>query len=168
MEFAVRQATSDDGEWIARSFPEMGWNKPEGHFQDILAQQQRGTLVLIVAETSKADYAGHVQIVWEPHSAWLREQEIPEIQDLNVLPKFRRNGVGTALIDEAERTGGQRSPRVGIRVGLSSEYGPAQAMYPRRGYMPDGRGALYRDEPVNAGQEVRFDDDLVISLVKDL
>jgi hypothetical protein len=57
---------------------------------------------------------------------------------------------------------------LGITVGLSGEYGPAQRLYRRRGYVPDGRGARRGQRPLSKGMQVTMDDDLIIWLTKDL
>jgi hypothetical protein len=42
---------------------------------------------------------------------------------------------------------------LGITVGLFHEYGPAQALSGRRGYVPDGRGACRDQRPLSKGME---------------
>jgi hypothetical protein len=53
-------------------------------------------------------------------------------------------------------------------VGLSSDYGAAQRLYVRRGYIPDGRGIIYRGRTVNFGEAVTADDDLVLCFTREL
>ncbi|WP_274365632.1 hypothetical protein [Paenibacillus thermotolerans] len=60
----------------------------------------------------------------------------------------------------------QKSDVVGIGVGLFESYGAAQRMYAKRGYVPDGRGVMYREQPVAPGSEVCVDDDLNLYMVK--
>ena len=55
---------------------------------------------------------------------------------------------------------------LGITVGLSGEYGPAQRLYGRRGYVPDGRGACQGQRPLRKGMPVIMDDDLTIWLTQ--
>ena len=69
-------------------------------------------------------------------------------------------------MDEAERRIAVRSPAVGIGVGLYTDYGTAQRMYARRGYIPDGRGVCYDTQPVRPGQAVPVDDSLVLFFTK--
>jgi GNAT superfamily N-acetyltransferase len=79
-----------------------------------------------------------------------------------VVGPFRRRGVATLLIDAAERLArdhGIATP--GITVGLFDEYGPAQRLYGRRGYIPDGRGACRDQRPLSKGMQVTVDDDLI-------
>ena len=74
-----------------------------------------------------------------------RTESIPEIQDLNVRPRIptARHRLA-ALLDEAEQLIGARSPLAGIGFGLYADYGAAQRLYVKRGYVPDGHGAYYR------------------------
>ncbi len=37
---------------------------------------------------------------------------------------------------------------MGISVGLNQSYGPAQRLYVKKGYIPDGAGMCYDDVPV--------------------
>jgi GNAT superfamily N-acetyltransferase len=69
---------------------------------------------------------------------------IPEIQDLNVLPQFRRGRVAASLMDAAEALIAARHDTAGIGVGLYSDYVAAHLMYLRWGYLPDGPGWLSR------------------------
>ena len=82
---------------------------------------------------------------------------------------FRRQGVATLLMDAAEQLARDRGiARLGITAGLFDEYGPAQRLYGRRGYIPDGRGACQGQRPQSKGMRVTIDDDLIMWLSKDL
>ena len=94
--------------------------------------------------------------------------ETPEIQDLNVLPRFRRRGIASAMLDRAEGEAARRSPVVAIGVGLHPGYNAAQVLYVRRGYVPNGLGVTYGDRFVKEGESVPFDDSLVLHLTKEL
>ena len=60
-----------------------------------------------------------------------------------MLSQFRRKRVVTLLVNEAERLAGERSSQVGIGFGLYSDYGPAQRMCVKRGYVPGSKGVAY-------------------------
>lgn len=150
------------------AFPEMGWEKPDGYFHKLIESHANDALVFLVAETCQREYAGHLKLVWEPDYPHFRERGIPEIQDLNVLPQFRRNGVATLLMNETEKRVRKRSSQVGVGFGLYADYGSAQRMYVKRGYIPDGKRVAYNNRMVRAGQEVLVDDSLGLFLVKDL
>jgi ribosomal protein S18 acetylase RimI-like enzyme len=86
--------------------------------------------------------------------------------DFNVLIKRQRRGIGTALMDEAERRIAARSAVAGIGVGLTADYGAAQVLYCKRGYVPDGCGAIQRGQAIRYGEQILVDDDLVIYLTR--
>ena len=156
-----------DIEPLAAAFGAIGWHKPPSLYRGYLAEQQAGGRVVLVARVQGL-LAGYGTIRWESDYGPFREQGIPEIVDLNVLPPFRRRGVGSALLDEAERRISERSPVAGIGVGLYADYGAAQRMYVLRGYVPDGRGLCYTGRQVPAGETVRVDDALTLYLTRDL
>ena len=166
--YSIREAAVDEAAGLQSSFDEyMAWAKPPGHFAAALARQARGELLLLLALDDTA-WLGHCAVVWRSAYTGFRDAGIPEIQDLNVRRDYRRRGIGSALLDEAERRIAERSDTAGIAFGLYADYGAAQRLYIKRGYMPDGRGLHYRARPVVAGETYRVDDDLLLYLVKRL
>jgi len=94
---------------------------------------------------------------------------IPLVHQIAVAGPFRRRGVATLLMDAAEQLARDRGVvTLGITVGLFDEYGPAQRLYGRRGYIPDGRGACQGQRPLSKGARVTMDHDLIMWLTKDL
>jgi GNAT superfamily N-acetyltransferase len=119
--------------------------------------------------TAGSEVIGYVAIVWESDYAGFRRRGIPLIHQLAVAGPSLRQGVATLLMDAAERLVRDRGiATLGITVGLFDEYGPAQRLYGRRGYIPDGRGACRGQRPLSKGMQVTMDDDLIIWLTKDL
>ncbi|MEQ9569075.1 MAG: GNAT family N-acetyltransferase [Longimicrobiales bacterium] len=112
--------------------------------------------------------AGYVTVVWASADPEFRSAGVPEIMDLNVLPRFRRRGLGASLMAAAEQEAWMRAPIVGLRLGLHPGYGAAQRLYVRRGYMPDGTGVVVGGEPVAEGAEVRLDDEPTLRMTKRL
>ncbi|MFC5451899.1 GNAT family N-acetyltransferase [Paenibacillus aestuarii] len=161
----IRFMQENDPAKVSEAFLAQGWNKPAEQYVRYVEEQKLGRHVTLVAE-AEGDFAGYVNIIWEPDYPLFKEQGIPEIQDFNVLIRYRRQGIGTLLMDRAEELIRQRSAQAGIRVGLFSDYGPAQAMYVKRGYIPDGRGIYQNGEYMKYGQQVVVDDDLILALVK--
>lgn len=161
----IRTLAAGDVDALASAFE--AWPKPRRLFERYLAEQRGGRRVVLVA-WCEARVCGYASVVWHPDHPPFREHGIPEIQDLNVLPAFRRRGAGSRLLDAAEELASSRSPAVGIGVGVYADYGAAQRLYVRRGYVPDGCGATHRGRPVLGGETVVADDDLVIHLTKRL
>ncbi|HEU4451681.1 MAG TPA: GNAT family N-acetyltransferase [Longimicrobium sp.] len=163
----LRRLEAGDVDPIVAAFDALGWDKPRRQYERYLAEQAEGRRVVLVAVES-GRILGYGTVVWESGYPPFREDGVPEIQDLNVFPEFRRGGVATLILEEAERLVGERSPVVGIGFGLYADYGTAQRLYVRRGYVPDGRGVSYRGHPVLGGETVKVDDHLALYLRKQL
>ncbi len=115
------------------------------------------------------DVIGYVAILWESNYAGFRQRGIPLVHQVAVAGPFRRQGIATLLMDAAEQLARDRGiPMLGITVGLFDEYGPAQRLYGRRGYIPDGRGACLGQRPLSKRTRVTMDDDLIMWLTKNL
>ena len=163
----IRLLEADDIPQIAKAFEELGWNKPASQYERYLMEQAReirDTYVAFVEE----QFAGYVTICWISGYDTFCERNIPEIVDFNVLPKFRRMGIGTHLMDKVENEISRVSSIAGIGVGMTPDYGAAQRLYILRGYVPDGLGLHWKRHHVHYGEEVRVDDDLALYLTKDL
>ena len=133
----------------------------EAQFERYLAEHEAGTRVTRFAFADGA-FAGYLNILWQSGYPPFADAQVPEINDFNVLPTVRRRGIGTALMEEAERVIAARSPVAGVGVGMAAGYGPAQRLYLRRGYVPDGCGLTTHERPVVEGERVIVDDDLVL------
>lgn len=163
----IRALREADSAVIAAAFSVIGWNKPVEQFRRYLGEQALGTRNVFVL-TSDEEFAGYVTLNWQPTYPTFKGQGIPEIQDLNVLPAYRRRGVGSALLEAAERRAAEAVRAVGIRVGLDQGYAAAQRLYVRRGYVPDGRGLAQGDRAVAFGEYIVVNHDLVLSFTKQL
>ncbi len=163
----IRELESRDISEIAKAFEELGWNKPASQYERYLMEQILETRLVYVA-CIEEQFAGYLTICWKSDYKPFREKDIPEITDFNVLPKFRRMGIGTQLIEKAEGAIASVSPIAGIGVGMTPDYGAAQRLYVLRGYVPDGRGLHWKNHPTQYGEVVRVDDDLVLYFTKEL
>jgi GNAT superfamily N-acetyltransferase len=161
----IMPLAAEDPPRIAAAFAAIGWDKPVAQYVRYLDEQTAGERPVLTARQDGA-FAGYLTLVWKSGYAPFREAGIPEIQDFNVLPRFRRRGIGTALMDAAEALIAGRSPVAGIGVGLYPDYGPAQRLYVLRGYVPDGRGIAWNQVPTTPLQSVRLDDDLALYFTK--
>jgi GNAT superfamily N-acetyltransferase len=166
-EILIRPLQKDDVQPIARAFAELGWNKPASQYEAYLAEQNSGQRLVLVA-MSADQFAGYITICWKSHYPQFALYSIPEIVDFNVLPVYRRRGIGSQLMDAAEARVAEVCGWVGLGVGMTVDYGAAQKMYARRGYIPDGQGLMYRHQPVQYGSPVFIDDDLCLYFTKKL
>jgi GNAT superfamily N-acetyltransferase len=164
---AIRPLNEDDPAVIAAAFVQMGWNKPQAQYRQYLGEQAAGIRTCFIAVVD-GQFAGYVTVNWRPSYPGFSELSIPEIQDLNVVLQFRRQGIASRLLDRAEADVARHSGFVGIGVGLHPGYNVAQRLYVKRGYIPDGRGVTYRDRYVDEGSHVLLDDDFVLHFTKPL
>lgn len=150
---------------IVSSFSNIGWNKPAALFEKYLKEQIEGTKWVWLA-FHKEEFAGYVTLELQSEYEPFSKKNIPEIKDLNVLPQFRNQGIGSALLDYAEEKAKSYSDTIGIGVGLYADYGNAQKLYIKRGYVPDGNGVTYHYQVIEPGKQVILDDDLVLWFTK--
>jgi GNAT superfamily N-acetyltransferase len=121
----------------------------------------------VIAEID-GDFAGYLAIKWKSGYLPFLQNNIPEIVDFNVLHKYQRKGIGTALMDEAEQRIKRVSPSAGIGFGVFKDYGAAQILYVKRGYVPDGTGIGKDSNPIAFGEHIIVDHSIVFHLVKEL
>jgi hypothetical protein len=95
---------------------------------------------------------GIVSLLWESNYAGLAERGISLVHQLAVAGPFRRQGVAMMLLGAAEDLARRRgAAELAMTVELFDEYGPAQRLYARRGYLPDGRSACRGQHPLSRG-----------------
>lgn len=139
MSFAIRQMQADDIEKLAQTFARL--DKPRTQYERFWQEQQVGNRVTFVAFAGDSA-VGYTNLVWQSDYAPFQAAGIPEINNMHVMDEFQKQGIGTALIQEAERVATAHGKAViGIGVGLTANYDQAQRLYPKLGYLPDGNGA---------------------------
>jgi GNAT superfamily N-acetyltransferase len=113
--------------------------------------------------------AGYAVVNWQPAYNLFSRLDIPELQDLNVLPADRGRGLGGALVKSCESLAREKGhAQMGLAVGLTRGYGAAQRLYARLGYIPDGYGVTYDRQAVQPGEIHAIDDNLCLMMVRDL
>jgi len=164
----IREMTVDDPQVIADAFRAQGWDsKTREQYERYYREQVAGERTVLIAEV-EGRFVGYLTIVWRSHYPPFRKAGIPEVVDFNVLITSRRKGIGTLLMDEAESRMAGRSDTAGIGVGLSPDYGAAQVMYAKRGYIPDGRGVQYDGRQLRFGDKTTVDHSLVMCFTKEI
>ena len=163
----IRLLESNDIPQIAKAFQQLGWDKPALQYERYLMEQVLEIRDVYIAFTEEP-FVGYLTICWTSSYEPFQREKIPEIVDFNVLPKFRRQGFGTQLMDKAESEIAKVSPIAGIGVGMTPDYGAAQRLYILRGYVPDGRGLWHRGHYPKHGEEITVDDNIALYLTKEL
>jgi len=149
----------------AEAFRQLGFKRPEDYYKQCLTENRLKKRVTLFAMANDR-IAGVAHLKYESDYPYFRENGIPEINDLNVFPDYRRQGIANRMMDAFEAIAAESGTQIGIGVGLFASYGAAQRIYVRRGYIPDGRGVSYQDEIVEKGSMVRMDDDLALYFTK--
>ena len=166
MDIQLRNLRAGDRDRLAEADRGNGWNPDPALWAMYLAEHQAG-LRLVVLAWDGTRPVGYGNLRWSPGYEPFRDAGIPEINNLGVDIKVRNQGVCTALIGHFEDRAREAGRTVmGIGVGLYPDYGPAQRLYAKLGYRPDGRGIAYAEKTVAPMQMVRLDDDLVLWLTK--
>lgn len=161
---SIRPLAAGDIPAIMAAFAALKWERP---IERYLEEQRQGEREVLVAWQGDA-FAGYVSIVWHSYYSPFRDAGIPEINDFSVPRPLRRQGIGSRLLDEAERRIAGRSPSAGIGVGLTPDCGAAQRLYVKRGYGPDGRGVTSHGRQIWWGETVVADDELALYFTKRL
>ena len=160
-----RSLQAQDCSMISRAFALQGWDKPSSLYETYFMEQKSGQRDVILVDYGSS-FAGYATIVWESRYESFQTKGIPEIVDLNILQKYQRQGIGSALMNEAERRILARSRIAGIGFGVTRDYGAAQTLYVKRGYIPDGNGLIKDSKTIEQGEYMYVDDGLVLYLIK--
>jgi GNAT superfamily N-acetyltransferase len=163
----IRTFAEQDIPLIVENFAKHNWLKPASTFEGYNDEQNHQERQVWLAFYEN-EFAGYITVKWNSFYPSFKEQAIPEIMDLIVLPPYRNKGIGSALMDIAEMEVRKNKDIVGIGFGLYDGYGNAQKLYIARGYVPDGLGITYNYARVEYGNMVPLDDDLVLWFSKKL
>ena len=166
-QLTIRSMEYEDAQAITDAEIEQGWDASIEKYQKRLEDQRLGKAISLVAEYSGKP-VGYINVYPDSASGAFGGKGYPEIVDFGVLEKYRKQGIGTALMDTAENIAMAYADIVYLGVGLHSGYGSAQRMYVKRGYIPDGSGVWYYDKICKPYEECKNDDDLVLYLSKKL
>jgi len=165
MNCTIRNMIKSDIESLSHGFMNQGWPGREEILARYFLEQESGEREVLVAEIDGA-VAGYITIL--PSAKHGPFASIyPELSDFNVFEPFRNKGIGNRLLEKAEQGVKRFSGKVCLGVGLHLGYGPAQRLYIKRGYIPDGTGVWYRNKPLEMGATSQNNDDLVLYLVKE-
>ena len=163
---SIRKMQESDIKDLSRGFISQSWPGREEILARYLLEQECGEREVLVAEVG-GDLAGYITIL--PCAKQGPFAEIyPELSDFNVFEPFQNQGIGNLLMEEAEKRVKLISDKVTLGVGLHSGYGPAQRLYIKRGYIPDGSGVWYQNHRPAMDATCEDIGGLVLYLSKDL
>lgn len=165
----ILKLSDEKPEAIRDIMHKIGAYKDMGYYERSLERQEKGELEIIAGLTENREIAGYCIYNREPKYGYFKSINIPEIQDLNVLPVFRKKGIGKKIILFCEALAQkEKHKEIGIGVGLDQSFGAAQRLYIRLGYMPDGYGVSYDRKQVASGEFRPVDELLCLMMIKTL
>ena len=167
--FEVKFLQIEYCEIISNAFRHIGWNKPVELFQQYHSEQSQGLRHCFVSLVND-DFTGYCTIVRQSKYENFAIQHIVEISDLNVLPLHQNCGIGTQLIQECEKYAKEvlKMDKIGLGVGLTSDYSNALNLYIKLGYQFDELGIAYSGKTLKYGETITIDDELNLYLTKKL
>ena len=163
---SIRKMQSSDIKDLSRGFISQGWPGREEILARYFLEQECGEREVLVAEIEGA-VAGYITILPDAKQGPFAGMA-PELSDFNVFEPFQNQGIGNLLLEEAEKRVRLISDKVTLGVGLHSGYGPAQRLYIKRGYIPDGTGVWYQNHQLAMNAVCEDIGELVLYLSKNL
>lgn len=167
-DIAIRDMVETDPQIITQEEHLQGWaeQKVEKYTQR-LKDVAEGKCVALVAEY-KGNVAGYFNVYPNTMCGLYGGKGYPELIDLGVLKKYRKHGIGNILMQVAEDVARQYADTAIIGVGLHRDYGAAQRMYIKRGFIPDGTGVWWHNKPLEPYADFKNDDEAAIYMYKKL
>ena len=163
---SIRKMQESDIKDLSRGFISQGWPSREEILTRYFKEQESGEREVLVAEIEGA-VAGYITILPDAKQGPFAGMA-PELSDFNVFEPFQNQGIGNLLLEEAEKRVRLISDKVTLGVGLHSGYGPAQRLYIKRGYIPDGTGVWYQNHQPAMNAVCEDIGELVLYLSKNL
>ena len=163
----IRPMKDSDVDFFANEFTKLNYGDKKEALAEYFAEQQFSQRDVLVAEY-KGVPAGYITLVPNAEQGPFADKYIPEIKDFNVLPSYRRLGIGNLLMEHIEVVAKSKCNQVTLGVGLYSDYGTAQRMYVKRGYIPDGSGLWQGNVNLKPYENCVNSDDLNLFFIKQL
>ncbi len=166
-DIVIRKMKADDAAVFFNTYASYGWHPNIATYEKYYEEEKAGDRKVFIAEY-KGEVSGICTLVKNPTEGPWVGTGYPEIVDLCVFFSRHRLGIGSKLLDAAEREASLWADTVYLAVGVHSGYGAAQRMYVKRGYNFDGSGVWYRGKPLAQYADCCNDDDLLLYMSKSL
>lgn len=163
---SVRTMTYSDIPVICQSYDNPDENDITYIKRQLANQEKQECIALLALYNENA--AGYVLLYYKCRWGGLANCGIPSVVDLIVFKKYRQKKIATVLMDVAEDIAKKHGNKVYLDVCLNAEYGPAQRLYAKRGYIPDGKGVYYEGKVCKTDADCKNNDELSLCLVKNL
>ena len=161
----IRSMETEDARILYKTYLSYGWHPQIETYKNYYKDQDEGTRLVFIAEYN-GRVSGQCTLALNPKEGPWAGQRFPEIVDLTVFLDVRGKGIGSKLLDVAEKEAAGISDMVFLAVGIHSGYGSAHRLYIKRGYIPDGSGVWYKGKVLEQYAPCINDDDLLLFLSK--
>lgn len=166
-DLTVRDMLPKDAEILFDTYLSYGWHPDIQTYENYYSQQQAGARLVFIP-VYRGRVSGQCTLLLSPEQGPFAGSGYPEINDLTVFFDVHGRGIGSRLLDVAEKEAAKLSDTVCLAVGLHSGYGPAQRIYAKRGYVPDGSGVWYKGRQLEQYAPCVNGDELLLYLSKTL
>ncbi len=163
----IRSMAAEDAITLYDTYSSYGWHPKIETYEKYYTDQQEGKRLVFIAEF-QGEVKGQSTLDLHPEEGPWAGKGIPEIVDLTVFFDVHGKGIGSRLLDAAENAASGIADAVYLAVGVHSGYGPAQRIYAKRGYIPDGSGVWYQGKVLEQYAPCVNNDDLVLYMSKKL
>ena len=161
----IRSMLPEDAKVLYDTYLSYDWHPSIEVYEKYYREQEEGKRLVFIAEYL-GRVSGQCTLVLDAEEGPWGGQGFPEIQDLTVFFDVHGKGIGSRLMDAAEKEASRISGMVYLAVGVHSGYGPAQRMYVKRGYNFDGSGVWYKGKQLEQYAACVNDDDLLLFMSK--
>lgn len=166
-EITIRLMEPTDIKKLELGFKQQGWHRDLALFERYFKEQSDDQRFVVVAEVA-GELAGYATLMRKALHGPFAKLNLPEINDFNVFEAFQRNGIGNLILEKCEDIASTFSKTITIGVGMHPGYGPAQRLYVKRGYIPDGSGLWFEDKVLPMNAICKNNDSLALYLSKEI
>ena len=163
----IRSMVHEDAKIWYDTYVSYDWHPQMETYENYFKDQEEGKRLVFVPEY-EGKAAGICTLLLKPEEGPFAGNGWPEINDLCIFFHLHKRGLGNKVLDVVEAEAAKISDHEFLAVRVHSGYGPAQRIYVKRGYIPDGSGVWYQGKQLEQYAPCVNDDDLLLFLSKEL
>ena len=101
-DLTIRKIERADADRLLHEFRRQGWAKPREVLEGYYEEQRRGERTVFIADC-QGETAGYITLRPTASAGPFAGRGIPELTDLIVFIRFQRRGIGSRLLEAAEK-----------------------------------------------------------------